>query len=86
MFRPEPGASGRLSVNTEGFSLRRIVIPSKHSQCLPVNAQRNEAFSKRENGQSRSLFAFKGAQKALFSSTSMMTTVLKDTALQYFNI
>uniref|UniRef100_A0A4W6DWB3 Sodium/hydrogen exchanger n=1 Tax=Lates calcarifer TaxID=8187 RepID=A0A4W6DWB3_LATCA len=51
-LKPQPGASGRLSVNTEGFSLRRIVVSSKYSQCLPVNTQSTKAFSKGESRRS----------------------------------
>lgn len=53
------------------FSLRRIVIPSKYSRWLPVNKQSTEKMDSRE-------------EKALFSTTSMMITVLKDSALRYF--
>lgn len=79
-----PGASGRLSVNTEGFSLRRIVLPSKYSLCLPVNQQSTEAFPRERKWTVKKPFCIQRAQKALFSASSMMITVLKDTVLQYF--
>lgn len=60
----------------KAFSLRRTVKLSKYSQHLPVNAQSTKAFSKRENGRSRSLFPFR-EHKRLFSAPFQWWSLLE---------